>query len=50
VVGERALLEHGRRTSTLQAATACRVAVVDAEQVEPALLAELAIHHRREGG
>src|SRR5207237_2719298 len=48
VVGERALLERGRRTSTLTTVTAVRVAVVRADQVEPELLTELATHHRRE--
>jgi hypothetical protein len=49
VVGERALLEQGRRTSTLKTVTPVRVAVVRADQVEPELLTELATHHRREG-
>ena len=48
VVGERALLERGRRTSTLKTVTPVRVAVVRADQVEPELLTELATHHRRE--
>jgi hypothetical protein len=48
IVGERALLEQGRRTSTLKSVTPVRVAVVRADQVEPALLTELATHHRRE--
>jgi hypothetical protein len=48
VVGERALLEQGRRTSTLKTVTPVRVAVVRADQVEPELLSELATHHRRE--
>ena len=50
VLGERALLEGGTRTSTLRAVTACKVAVVTADQVEPAKLAELAGGHRREEG
>ena len=48
VVGERALLERGRRTSTITTVTAVRVAVVRADQVEPEVLAELATHHKRE--
>jgi hypothetical protein len=48
VVGERALLERGRRTATLQGVTPVKVAVVRTEQVEPEVLAELATHHRRE--
>jgi hypothetical protein len=48
VLGERALVEGGSRTSTLRAVTACRVAVVTGDQIEPAKLAELAGGHRRE--
>jgi hypothetical protein len=48
VVGERALLEQGRRTSTLKTVTPVRVAVVRADQVEPEVLVELATHHKRE--
>ena len=48
VLGERALLEQGRRTSTLLARTPCRVAAVPAEQVDRDKLAELATNHRRE--
>ena len=50
VIGERALLEGGRRTSTVKAVTKCRVAVARAEDIEPEVLAELATHHRREEG
>ena len=48
VLGERAVLEGGRRTSTLLARTPCRVAAVPAEQVDREKLAELATNHRRE--
>jgi hypothetical protein len=48
VLGERALLEQGHRTSTLLARTPCRVAAVPAEQVDRDKLAELATNHRRE--
>jgi hypothetical protein len=48
VGGERALLEDGRRTSTLRARTAVRVAVAGAAQIDRAALAELAGGHRRE--
>jgi cyclic nucleotide-binding protein len=48
VLGERALLEGGRRTSTLLARTPCRVAAVPAEQIDREKLAELAVDHRRE--
>lgn len=50
VLGERAVLEGGRRTATLRAATPCRVAVVDAADVDRDALAELAGGHRREDG
>jgi hypothetical protein len=48
VLGERAVLEGGARTSTLRAATPCRVAVARADQLEPADLSQLAEGHRRE--
>lgn len=48
VLGERALLEGGVRTSSLLATTHCRVAVAAAAQIDPAALAELAEGHRRE--
>ncbi len=48
VVGERALLEGGVRTSTLQALTPCKVAVARADEIEPSALAELREGHRRE--
>lgn len=50
VVGERALLESGSRTATLKAVTICRVAEVAAPDVEPSVLKELALQHRREIG
>ena len=42
VVGEVALLEGGRRTATLRAVTACRVAAVPGDRIDRAALAELA--------
>lgn len=48
VLGERALLEEGVRTSTLVAVTPCRVAAVDARQFDRAALEELSEGHRRE--
>jgi hypothetical protein len=48
VVGERALLEAGKRTSTLKAVTAAKIAAISPDAVAPELLAELATHHRRE--
>jgi hypothetical protein len=50
IVGERALLEHKRRTSTLRAATRCKVAVVSAAGIDEAALAQVASGHRREEG
>ena len=48
LLGERAGLESGLRTSSLIAVTACRVASVDANQMEQSALEELAEGHRRE--
>ncbi len=48
IVGERASLERGHRTSTLRALTACKVAVVRADQLARDSLAELSKDHRRE--
>lgn len=48
LLGERAILEGGRRTSTVTAATACKVAVVDASAVDRDKLIELREGHRRE--
>jgi Cyclic nucleotide-binding domain len=49
VLGERALIEGGRRTATLRAVTACRVAAASGAELAPELLSELAAGHRREG-
>jgi len=48
MLGERAALEGGTRTSTLVAVTRCRVASVPAVQLDLSDLAELATGHRRE--
>jgi hypothetical protein len=48
MLGERAVLEGGTRTSTLVAVTRCRVASVLAVQLDLSALAELATGHRRE--
>ena len=48
VLGERAVLEGGQRTSSLRAVTACRVAVAAAEQLDLDHLSKLAEGHRRE--
>lgn len=50
VLGERALLEGGRRTATLRAVTPCRIATIRGDQLDTSLLAELAAGHRREEG
>ncbi len=46
ILGERALLEGGRRTATLRAATPARVAVVPADAVDDSALPELAARRR----
>ena len=49
VVGERAALEQGLRTSTLRAVTDCVVAATDAENVDQDMLRELErLHHRED--
>jgi hypothetical protein len=46
--GERAVLEGGRRTSTIRAVTACKLAVAPADRIDKAALVELSSGHRRE--
>jgi CRP-like cAMP-binding protein len=48
MLGERAHLEGGIRTSTLTAVTGCRVASVEASQFDHEALVELSGGHRRE--
>ena len=48
VLGERAIIEGGVRTSTLRAVTRCKVAVAPADRVERAALVALSDGHRRE--
>jgi Cyclic nucleotide-binding domain len=48
MLGERAVLEGGTRTSTVVTVTPCRVASVAASQLDRGALAELATGHRRE--
>ncbi len=48
VLGERAILEHGLRTSTVSAVTACRVAEIGAGDLTREQLSALAEGHRRE--
>ena len=47
LLGERAALEEGLRTSTLVAVTPCRVAAVQAAQLDRGSLRELSKDHRR---
>ena len=48
IVGERASLEGGMRTSTLRAATKVRVVVIPRDAVEAGEIAALATSHRKE--
>jgi hypothetical protein len=49
VIGERALLEHGRRTATLRAVTGCVIAAAAKDQIDRDSLASLAgLHHRED--
>jgi hypothetical protein len=48
LVGERAVLEQGKRTSTLRAVTASKVAVASADQIDPDALVAVSEGHRRE--
>src|SRR3954469_7270268 len=50
LLGERALLEGGKRTATVWAKTPLRVAVVPADAIDESALPELAASHRREEG
>ncbi|MGH9224578.1 MAG: cyclic nucleotide-binding domain-containing protein [Acidimicrobiales bacterium] len=50
ILGERAIIEGGVRTSTLRARTAAKVAVAHGDQIDPAALAEISEGHRREEG
>ncbi len=47
MLGERAHLESGARTSTLVAVTPCRVAAVEASELDRGALQELSKDHRR---
>jgi hypothetical protein len=46
--GERAVLEGGRRTSTVRAVTGCKLAVAGADSVDREALVELSAGHRKE--
>jgi hypothetical protein len=48
ILGERALIEGGTRTSTLRATTPVTVAIAKAPDILPSVLEELASGHRRE--
>ena len=48
ILGERAIVEAGRRTATLRAITKVRVAVAHADQIERGALATVSEGHRRE--
>ena len=48
LLGERAILEGGKRTSTLRAVTTCRVAVAPGDAIDVGALTELSRGHRRE--
>ncbi len=48
ILGERAALEDGVRTSTLRVVTKCRVAVAPSDQLDRAVLEQISAGHRRE--
>jgi hypothetical protein len=48
ILGERAVLEGGVRTSTLRAVTKCRVAVAQGDQLDRKVLEEISQGHRHE--
>jgi len=48
ILGERAVLEGGKRTSTMRAVTKCRVAAVRGDQLDRSALEEISKGHRRE--
>ncbi len=48
ILGERAILEGGTRTSTLRAITRCRVAVARGAELDRAVLEQISEGHRRE--
>jgi hypothetical protein len=49
ILGERAMLETGRRTATLVAVTPCRLAVARLQDLDRGMLEGISVGHRREG-
>jgi CRP-like cAMP-binding protein len=49
LLGERALLEGGKRTASVWATTPVRVVVIPPDAIEQSALKEIAAGHRREG-
>jgi hypothetical protein len=50
ILGERAVIEHGRRNSKVTAATNFRIAVADSADLDPEALQLIGRGHRREHG
>jgi hypothetical protein len=48
ILGERAVLEGGTRTSTMRAVTKCRVAVAQGDELDRSVLEQISTGHRRE--
>jgi CRP-like cAMP-binding protein len=48
IIGERAVVEGGRRTSTVKAKTPVRLAVATEEQLDREALQAISTGHRRE--
>ncbi|HEX9350216.1 MAG TPA: cyclic nucleotide-binding domain-containing protein, partial [Gaiellaceae bacterium] len=48
ILGERAVVEGGKRTATLRAVTPAKIVEIGADQIDPATLEELAGARRRE--
>ena len=48
ILGERAIVEGGKRTATLRAVTPAKVVTADAEDIDPSALEELAGGRARE--
>jgi len=48
VLGERSVLEGGKRTATMRAVTNCKLAVAEAKDIDREALVQLSLGHRRE--